>query len=87
MKKVQVFQDGKVCRNVDGTILRRRGKQVQIEFVVSDFDEDDNYLPVTVIRWFKKRRRDNGGVYECYDMNYWYYENLDDCAKEIIARN
>ena len=77
MTPVNIFQDGKVCRNVPGNIIRRKDKRIFIEFVVSAF-EDDDYLPVLHRAWFKRKRRDNGGVYECIGMNYWYYANCQD---------
>ena len=86
MKDVTIFQDGKASRHVAGTILRRRGKRIQIEFIISDW-KDDKYLPVTMIRWFKKRRRDEGGVYECHGMNYWYYVNMGKYYEEIVAHS
>jgi hypothetical protein len=83
MKEVNIFQDGKVCRNTKGTILKRKGKRILIEFVVSVDAEEHGFKDTTWTSWFKRRRKDNGGVYECADMNYWYYENIPDEIYEM----
>jgi hypothetical protein len=76
--RVNIFQDGKVCRNVPGTILSRKDKRIFIEFVISDFSEESGFKPVTMKRWFKRKYREQGGVYECIGMNYWYYARCQD---------
>ena len=63
--KVQVYHDGKGSRNVDAVILKRQAGRVLISF--KDITDED------VMCWFRKRRRDNGGVYESEYYNYWYY--------------
>lgn len=77
MKDINVFQDGKVCRNVPGKILARKDKRIFIEFQISDFSEESGFKPVTHKCWFKRRRRENGGVYECIGWNYWYYADSE----------
>lgn len=65
ISEVQVYHDGKNCRNVEANVHRRQSGRVLISFT--------NYMDEDVTSWFRKRRRSNGGVYECVDSNYWYY--------------
>ena len=73
---VKVYQDGKACRDVDGVILGRRSGGILIEFLINEYDEaTDAYVDVIKPRWFTRRRRASGGVYECIGWNYWYYSD------------
>ena len=51
--KVQVYHDGKACRNVEATVLKRQSGRVLISFIT--------YMDEDVTCWFRKRHRDNGG--------------------------
>ena len=72
-EEVSIYQDGKLCRNVPGKIIRRKDKRILIEFVVSVDAEKHGFKDTTWTAWFKRRHREKGGVYECIGMNYWYY--------------
>lgn len=73
-QEVKVYQDGKACRDVPATIMGRRKGGILIEFPVEEYDPTiDDWKYVIKPRWFLRRSRDNGGVYECQEWNYWYY--------------
>ena len=74
--KIKVYQDGKLCRDRIGVILKQRANQVLIEFTINEYIEvTDSFVDVTKPRWFRRRRRDKGGIYECVGWNYWFYKN------------
>lgn len=74
MKQVTVYKDGKLCRGSDGKILKRRSNSVLISFIVDEYSEESGtWFPAKITRWFTRRRREKGGVYECNGWNYWYY--------------
>lgn len=75
---IKVYQDGKRCRDVEGTIVDKRSGGILIEFTIEEYDESTNdWVDVTKPRWFTRRRRDNGGAYECIGWNYWYFNKLE----------
>lgn len=73
-KKCTVYQDGKIGRGVTGNIVKISARRVLIEFLVEDYDEQTGkWFDIIEPRWFVRRRRNNGGVYECVGWNYWFY--------------
>jgi len=59
---IYVYQDGKVCRGALATVVALRAQGIKASFV----SDGEN---ITI--WFRRRRRQRGGVYEGIDWNYW----------------
>jgi len=79
MLDCMVYQDGKLGRGRPGKIIKKSAQRVLIEFTLTEYDCDiDDYTEVTKPRWFTRRRRQQGGVYECNNgWNYWFYGSIE----------
>lgn len=72
--KCTVYHDGKQGRGVPGTIISKTAQRLLIEFTEEEYESlTDSWVEVTKPRWFVRRRRHNGGAYECTTLNCWFY--------------
>lgn len=73
-KECTVYHDGKSGRGKVGVIRKKTAQRLLIEFTEEEYDESSgDWVEVTKPRWFARRRRNRGGVYECCELNYWFY--------------
>lgn len=63
--EIKVYQDGKVCRAVNGAVTGKRAGGIQVQFPIDSWDKGE----WVERRWF--RRRSRKGKYECIGWNYW----------------
>ena len=66
MKKVNVYDDGKIRRGEPATLIKYGNKRVLITF----YDWDGNLIT----EWFYRDSRKRKGVYSHVDTNSWFYE-------------
>ena len=64
--RVNVYGDGKLGRAIKAKVIKHSSKRILIEFY-------DNCSEAAITVWFKKVRKDEGGVYTHAKSNTWFY--------------
>jgi hypothetical protein len=72
---IYVYQDGKLGRGALATVVALRAQGIKASFIIDDED-------ITI--WFRRRRRQRGGIYEGIGWNYWIMCNRQ---QREIAKN
>lgn len=77
---INIYDDGKLGRGVKANVLKSEGHRLLIEyFDESPLEGDELWRTL----WFKKVRKECGGVYECESQNMWFFmERETDTFKE-----